>query len=338
MSKTKKPTGRKFVFTVNNYEEDDVETLKGLDYIKYCVVGFEEGEEKETPHLQGYLQVKKATRHMTESAMAKRLNKVLDRKGTYVRLQSKMASDQDAIEYCKKGGEYAEWGEPPQQGKRTDIAEYLEAAKSMDVLELADKYPKQFAKYHKAGRLVREAAKQKQELDELKAYMESAELRQWQIEAIEMLEKQDDRKVDWYVDIDGGQGKTFLAKWLIAMKGAFYLQGGKTADVAHAYSGEDVVVCDFTRDKEDCVQYSAIESLKNGIIFSPKYDSTTKIKAQGAKIIVFSNWAPDKSKLSADRWNIINLHGEWGGIMKSAATELQDAPDTFRISDEFIFE
>lgn len=148
----------------------------------------------------------------------------------------------------------------------------------------------------------------------------------------------------WYVDLEGGVGKTWLAKYLVATKGAFYMQGGKVADVAHAYGGQEYVVCDFTRDKEQVVQYSAIEAFKNGMLFSPKYDSTTKV-FKPAKVICFSNWMPDTSKLSMDRWKIKTIskcpgapvRPQRGGKLNgNSAFEARRLTEEFDFSDDDI--
>jgi hypothetical protein len=110
----------------------------------------------------------------------------------------------------------------------------------------------------------------------------------------------------WVWEAKGGVGKTMLAKWLIVNKGAFYLQNGKNTDIAHAYRSQEYVVVDLTRSQEGMFNYGMLESFKNGIFFSPKYESQTKI-FKPAKIVVFANWEPDKTKLSADRWDVHHI-------------------------------
>ena len=51
------------------------------------------------------------------------------------------------------------------------------------------------------------------------------------------------------------------------------------------------------------MSYDAIESIKSGIIFNSKYETGQKM-INPPHIIVFSNFLPDVSKLSEDRWNI----------------------------------
>jgi len=84
------------------------------------------------------------------------------------------------------------------------------------------------------------------------------------------------------------------------------IHGGKHADVAHAYAYEPIVVFDFAREQEERVSYQQIEKFKDGFVFSPKYESRCK-KFPSAKVIVMSNFYPDKSKLSSDRWDVMVL-------------------------------
>jgi len=81
---------------------------------------------------------------------------------------------------------------------------------------------------------------------------------------------------------------------------------GKCADIAHAYNYEEIVVFDFSREQEERINYQIIEKFKDGRIFSPKYDSKCKV-FKGARVIVFSNFDPDKSKLSEDRWDVMRV-------------------------------
>ena len=132
-------------------------------------------------------------------------------------------------------------------------------------------------------------------------------LLEWQSNAIEKLKIQDDRKVDVYVDTVGGHGKSVLAKWLIFHYGAFLCTGGKHGDIIHAFQGQEIVVFDLARAiDENYWPYQAMECFKNGVGFSGKYASTTKF-FKPCKVIIFTNQEPDRSKLSADRWDVTYL-------------------------------
>lgn len=82
--------------------------------------------------------------------------------------------------------------------------------------------------------------------------------------------RQTTRKILWVWEPVGNTGKSWLAKWLVVNKGACYLQMGKKTDIAHAYKGEEVVAFDLTRSDKDFLNYDVLESLKNGVFFSPK--------------------------------------------------------------------
>lgn len=306
-AKAKYAQGKKFVFTVNNYEDDAVEKLKAIEWIKYCVVGREVGESG-TPHLQGYMQCSKKT-WTTQSGLAKRLRK----SGIAAHVELQRGTNEEARKYCKKAdpkaeewGRYAEGG----QGERTDISSFLKAAAGGDSdVELAETYPTEFCKYHRAAEKIRKAAKSEKAADKMKKRFKGAELRDWQAEVVERVEAQNDRQVTWVIDPKGGKGKSWLANWLYANKDAFIVDCGKQADIAHAYDCQGWVVFDITRSREENVNYQVIECFKNGRIFSPKYDSCMKI-FDPAKVIVFANWAPDYSALSEDRWDIVDMEAE----------------------------
>ena len=109
------------------------------------------------------------------------------------------------------------------------------------------------------------------------------------------------------VDITGNNGKTFLAKWLLTSQNAQYFNTTKYADVFYAVNTVDqIVIFDLTRDKLEFINYGLIESLKNGLGFSSKYECVTKI-FEPKRIIVFMNDFPDRSKLSADRWDVYDI-------------------------------
>ncbi len=56
----------------------------------------------------------------------------------------------------------------------------------------------------------------------------------------------------------------------------------------------------------DHVNYEVIESVKNGIVYNTKYESEMRVY-KIPHVIVFSNERPDETKLSHDRWDIIEL-------------------------------
>lgn len=63
---------------------------------------------------------------------------------------------------------------------------------------------------------------------------------------------------------------------------------------------------DFTREVEERVPYSVLESVKNRRIISTKYEPIS-LRLPMMHVVVFANFAPDRTKLSADRWDVIEI-------------------------------
>lgn len=296
-----------WVFTDNNpsYEPAD---LPVASFEKYVSWQLEEGEEG-TTHVQGYLEC--ATRQRL-SALKKWLPRAHfeTRKGT-----AEQARDYTRKEESRKEGPW-ERGifQPVSQGQRTDLEECVEAIKSgATEPEAIEQFPgifarhQHFIRYH--VKLQRERAVEKQELPN--PYL-------WQQNVIDMVSAEpDDRQILWVYDLKGSTGKTVLGKYLVDHHDAFYSNGGKHTDIVHAYQGQRVVIFDYVRESEAYVNYGVMEQLKNGICFSPKYDSGMK-RFKNPHVIVFANFYPASNKLSEDRLVVIEplKCGSWA-VLKS---------------------
>lgn len=97
-------------FTLNNYNEGDVENFQAWDEVRYLVIGKEIGENG-TPHLQGYVELNRALTMAHLKAFNQR-----------VHWEPRRGSAKQASDYCKKDGDYIEVGEISQAGARTDIS------------------------------------------------------------------------------------------------------------------------------------------------------------------------------------------------------------------------
>jgi len=130
-------------------------------------------------------------------------------------------------------------------------------------------------------------------------------LRGWQKEVLDHLLQQDDRRICFVVDYEGGTGKTCLGKWIVANYQAYHCTGGKQADLAFSYKEPDyeIAIFDLARHAEDkdFHPYHFAEQLKNGMFSSGKYMSISK-RITPPKVIWFMNQDPDRTKLSADRY------------------------------------
>lgn len=138
----------------------------------------------------------------------------------------------------------------------------------------------------------------------------------WQLKLIELINTEpDDRTITWIYDENGNMGKTTLAKHLCLKypNQALYISG-KSADIKYGVTKflenekNELRIClfDFVRSNENYFSFEAIESIKNGIFYNTKYESTM-VLYNPPHVICFSNFLPDLTKLSNDRWNIIDL-------------------------------
>lgn len=135
----------------------------------------------------------------------------------------------------------------------------------------------------------------------------------WQQEVVDIIEGPvNPREVIWIVDTVGGKGKTSLAKHLVLTRNALVVSG-KASDIKYGVAQRierdgyvDIVVLDIPRTNEGYVSYQAIEKIKDGLFFTTKYESDM-CAFNSPHLIVFSNFHPDESKISQDRWRIIVL-------------------------------
>lgn len=320
------PNSRCFVGTLNNYADGDRDAVLALPGLKYAVVGKEVAPTTGTPHLQAFFMFERGHRWKTVSKM---LDEACGNRHWWLAVA--VAAAAKAAKYCKKDGDYKTVGtEPKGRGHRSDLEEVSTAVvEGKSMAEIAKEFPATFVKYSKGLRELKETLAEEEAKDKRKRKFAEVSLRLWQQEELALLLQQNDREVRWVHDAKGGAGKTWFAQYLIAHYNAFYCSGGKTADIAHAWDMQEIVIFDFTREKQELVNYSIIESFKNGLVFSGKYESRMKASGAPIKVIVFANWLPDLSKLSADRWSIRTL--------TDAERDRADSPGPVRSADDFVF-
>lgn len=137
----------------------------------------------------------------------------------------------------------------------------------------------------------------------------------WQLDIKNIIATEPDRrKVYWYYDEIGNNGKSTLVRHLLISNpmNILYLSKGKYADIAYIINNAqmdlvDTILIDLPRNNGNGVSYDAIEALKNGMILSTKYEGRMAL-FNPCHVIVFANERPDETKLSADRWVIIDIN------------------------------
>jgi len=101
---------RAYCFTINNYTPEELEKLREYSTkCRYLVFGFEIAPTTGTPHIQGFMQPKTRVRVST-------LQKCIS---SGIHVEETRGTPQQAADYCKKDGNFEEFGElidPGDQG------------------------------------------------------------------------------------------------------------------------------------------------------------------------------------------------------------------------------
>lgn len=139
--------------------------------------------------------------------------------------------------------------------------------------------------------------------------------KEWQNNILDILKtKPNDRTINWITDNTGNKGKSFLSKF-IYLKYNCILADGKKDNVFNQvlkfYEENineeiEVIILDIPRHNLEYINYGCLEQLKNGLIYSGKYEGGVCV-FESPHVIIMANENPDITKFSMDRWNIINL-------------------------------
>lgn len=287
---------KSWCFTINNYSDGDIQRLSSLeDQVDYLIAGREIGEGG-TPHLQGFVKFK--TRVRLAGAIA-----IIGRAHMEV---ARMVSA--AIEYCRKEDqnpiEVGELG--ARQGSRTDLELFKDAVKENPLITLKDVRELHSDVYSRCPRFCLEYLRDNGPEIEVPNH----DYRPWQTDLLAKLEEDpDDRKITFVVDLEGNKGKTWFGRHLMTVRSDVQvLIPGKKADMAYAIDPlKRIYIMDAPRSKQgEFIQYDFLEEVKNGYIFVSKYESAL-VKMARCHLVVMMNEDPDYTKLSADRYDVINI-------------------------------
>lgn len=297
------PTAKRWCFTLNNYSAAELDHIhhayddNSLD-IAYLVAGREVGTSG-TPHIQGFVVFRsRKSLGQLKSALSARLH------GEICRGTTSQASD-----YCKKDGDYAEFGTlESDQGARTDWTDFTNWVSSLgrvpSDLETARQFPSLFARYHGACQVIAQAA-----LPRPRLVPDGSTLRPWQQNLRDVLVEdcEDDRSILFYVDPEGNKGKSFFCRYMMQeYENRVQMLGvGRVTDIAYLINPEkDIFLIDCERSSSEFLQYRVLEQLKNRLVTSTKYTATVKVVRKIPHVVVFMNEEPDMGKLSEDRYII----------------------------------
>lgn len=300
-----------WTFTLNNPTSGESESIKRsitTKEVRFGIIGSEVGDSG-TPHLQGFIRLWKPLR----MAGVKKLI------SPRAHLEKARGTDKQNKAYCSKEGKvFLEVGECDSgatpgniqdqlSGRIREIIKLRSSGNRPDQILEDERFAGTYARYTKSIEMAIGTKNQAKMAERIKAGYQGIIWNRWQYHLVRYVENEPSkRKIKWYVDLEGNKGKTFMSIFLVVRHGAFRCENGRSQDLIHAYKGERIVVFDFSRSQEEHINYCVIESMKNGIMFSPKYESGMKMFPP-PHVIVFANFPPDKLKLSEDRWNIYEM-------------------------------
>lgn len=139
--------------------------------------------------------------------------------------------------------------------------------------------------------------------------------RDWEQDILKIIETEpDDRTIYWYWSEKGKMGKTSFCKYLTIKHDAIALSG-KASDMRNG-------VMDYLKNKgmtpelilipiprsfnTDYLNYEGIENIKDMYFYSGKYEGG-QVCGNCPHVFVFANCKPDETKMSEDRWEIVQI-------------------------------
>jgi len=295
---------------------DYYNVIKSSIDVRRFVYGVEVGEEG-TRHLQGYIEFHKAKRIGPLKIMFPTAH-----------WESAKGNYKQNYKYCTKENnsvEHGDWSGAANAIKKKEnkkdiirrllagdrevmsLNGYLNSKRSIDAVVNVYRYDNE-----KRARRVE---------------MEDQKLRNWQIKIFKGLMAQNNRKIMWVYDVQGGKGKTWLAAYLRDVYQFDLLNGTTlTKDVVGLLSDEiRGVAFDVTRNDSAHFSYQTLEHVKNGYLITGKYEGIKRL-FKICPVIVFANFEPIRTALSEDRWDI---HCLQDGICEEVQEETYDPKEDY---------
>ncbi len=123
--------------TVNNYTDQQIETIKTLKGLKWAIIGKEVAKTTNTPHLQCAIGF----------SSGKTFNWVTQRVAGHWEIARCSPALKD---YCRKEGNFEEIGDCiGQQGKRTDLEDAIATLQDGSLRDVAQSHSSTYVKYHR---------------------------------------------------------------------------------------------------------------------------------------------------------------------------------------------
>lgn len=297
---TKAATTRRRDWCFTEFDMLKIDKIWDESKMRYLVMGKEKCPTTGKEHLQGYV-------YFNNAVSFKGVKRYLSA-STHV--EGCRGNSESNINYCKKEGDFIEFGDKPQQGRRNDLNKVGESIIKGEFDPV--KFPSEFIKYSGGIKKFEEYIDNQKLLDERKVYFKDVWLGGCSKEILDNISYWEEnmmglkpREILWIFTKEGNRGKSTFAEKLSLFNDAVVFDTTNKDSVAYAISSNNkVVIFDLSRSTEGCINYDTLECLCNRRITSKKYESKVKF-LRVDKVIVCSNYEPDVNKLSADRLRVI---------------------------------
>lgn len=279
---------------------------EGSGKIEWCVYGHEICPTTQRLHLQGAFWFKKLTQ---KSNVARYFRPEFQ---VWLGRPGEEKGPEFWLQYCSKENLAHQFGNRPSeehfqavvgQGKRSELRALA------DAIEAGNQNRKALRKEFDAALKHRDLVDVLIDDYDEPVPIKSHPLYPWQADLYQELQRDpDDRTIIFVVDLIGNTGKTWFTKYVAQMLPRVQkLQPGKKEDIAYMLDKSNrIFLFDCPRAAVEYLNYTFLETIKNGEVFSPKYQSRMKYFPI-PHLVVFMNEFPDQTKLSADRWKIIEV-------------------------------
>ena len=301
---------RRWAFTLNNPTESEIQRLKTYlttDVCVYAIVGKEQGEQY-TIHLQGFVHFKK---QLLFNSAKLRISARADLEGARGNdIQNKAYCEKEHCVIIEVGNPNASYtNNNTNMNVAYDIAQKMADGECIATICEDQSLCKVYTRHFKAIERITHSIVQKTNRQYIMDNGKDNKRKVWQQKVIKLiLREPHERTINWFYEEIGNTGKTFLTRYIMsAHPSCICFENAKSADLKYAYNGESIVLFDLSRSSEHIFNYEALESLKNWRMFSPKYESASKVY-RIPHVVVFANWLPDMTRLSLDRWNIVKIN------------------------------
>jgi len=284
-----------------------------FDRTKFVIGQEEECRESGRRHIQFYVE-------FTEKLRLSQI-KAIGPFWAACHLEPAKGDQQSNIDYCSKPdtavpGTQFRHGIPQRNGVAPSYDEGVKALQEGASLEQIRTVHTKF--YLRSLNQIRSFISARDASDVRASWVLPEQPRPWQSQILTILEIPTvpvlvapyDRRVNWVYDPRGGKGKSTLVQMILkkyAEKAVLCISSSYKRVVEAMIPNQHVVMMDLPRAYPmDKFQYDSLELIQNCVGARLMYNPETKYWRR-PHVIVFTNSMFDRSKLTADRWNLLDL-------------------------------